>query len=230
MSGNNTNASSPAEPFALKDCALIAIATGRKAHNLSELRNHIRDVNIDSVYHHFWGGLLAARFEEREFNNDFAVWCRRHLREQALAEQLAVIDPVEHRELEELRRELLETIEARLDESETVHWLQAFQPFEFIRSQLVIFDTGTRLARPEALAEVIPELSTGTIFYHFIDARRRLPGGVDDFSYWLTGFDEPYFELRRGLAGIDPFFSSLSSIREEMTRVCLECRDREDKL
>ncbi len=226
MNKTNPNQS---EPFVLKDCALIAIATGRKAHTLTELRDQIRDVTIESIYHHFWGGLLGARFEEREFNNDFAVWCRRQLREQALAEQLAVIDPVEHGDLEDLRRELLEIIENRLDESETAHWLQAFRPFEFIRSQLVIFDTGTRLARPEALAEVIPELSTGTIFYHFIDARRRLPGGVDDFSYWLTGFDEPYFELRGGLAGIDPFFSSLSRIREELTRVCLECREKEEK-
>ena len=230
MPDNNNNVPSPAEPFVLKDCALITIATGRKAHTLAELRVQIRDVTMDSIYHHFWGGLLGARFEEREFNNDFAVWCRRQLREPALAEQLAVIDPVEHRDLEDLRGELLETMDSRLDESETARWLQAFRPFEFIRSQLVIFDTGTRLARPEALAEVIPELSTGTIFYHFIDARRRLPGGVDDFSYWLTGFDEPYVELRRGLAGIDPFFSSLSRIREEMTRVCLACRNKGEKL
>ena len=222
----SNNKYSPAEPFALKDCALIAIATGRKAVTLTELRDHIRDVNIDSIYHHFWGGLLGARFEEREFNNDIATWCRRQLREPALAEQLAVIDPVEYKDLEELRRELLEIIDDRLDESETAHWLQASRPFEFIRTQLVIFDTGTRLARPEALAEVIPELSTGTIFYHFIDARRRIEGGLDDFSYWLTGFEKPYTALIRGLAGIDPFFSSLSQIREKMTRICLECRDR----
>ncbi len=63
------------QPFVLKDCALIAIGTGRKAHTLTELRDQIRDVTIESIYHHFWGGLLGARFEEREFNNDFAVWC-----------------------------------------------------------------------------------------------------------------------------------------------------------
>lgn len=216
------------EPFSLKDCALIAIATGRKAVTLSELRDHIREVSADSIYHHFWNGLLGVRFEEREFNNDFAAWVRHHLREPALAEQLAVIDPVEHRDIEELRRELLDIIEARLDSSETVHWLRAAHSFEFIRSQLVIFDTGQRLWQPAELATVLPEVATGTIFYHFIDARRRLADGSDDFRFWLDAFGERYQELSRRLAAIDPFFSSLSQIREEMVQICQHCQPPEE--
>ncbi|MFU8819603.1 MAG: DUF5752 family protein [Desulfurivibrio sp.] len=217
------------EPFSLKDCALIAIATGRKAVTLSELRDHIRAVSADSIYHHFWSGLLGARFEEREFNNDFAAWCRHHLREPVLAEQLSVIDPVELRDMEELRRELLDIIETRLDGSETVHWLRASRPFEFLRSQLVIFDTGRRLTQPSELAAVLPESATGTIFYHFIDARRRLADGSDDFRSWLTGFGEGYVELGRRLAAIDPFFSSLSQVRDEMALICQQCREGEER-
>ena len=219
---------SQATPFSLKDCALIAIATGRKAVTLSELRDHIREVSADSIYHHFWSGLLGARFEEREFNNDFAAWCRHHLREPALAEQLAVIDPVELRDMEELRRELLDIIELRLDNSETVHWLRASRPFEFMRSQLVIFDTGKRLTQPAELAAVLPESATGTIFYHFIDARRRLADGSDDFRFWLAGFGERYELLGRRLAAIDPFFSSLSQVRSEMARICQQCQEEEE--
>ena len=218
------------QPFSLKDCALIAIATGRKAVTLSELRDHLREVSADSIYHHFWGGLLGARFEEREFNNDFAAWARHHLREPALAEQLAVIDPVEHRDIEELRQELLDIIETCLDNSESVHWLRASHPFEFIRSQLVIFDTGKRLRQPADLAEVLPEVATGTIFYHFIDARRRLEDGSDDFRFWLAAFGERYEELARRLAAIDPFFSSLSQIRDEIVQICRHCRQQEEAL
>ncbi|HET98015.1 MAG TPA: hypothetical protein ENN98_04875 [Desulfurivibrio alkaliphilus] len=213
------------EPFSLKDCALIAIATGRKAITLSELRDHLREVSADSIYHHFWSGLLGARFEEREFNNDFASWCRHHLREPVLAEQLSVIDPVELRDMEELRRELLDIIEMRLDGSESVHWLRASRPFEFLRSQLVIFDTGKRLTKPAELAAVLPESATGTIFYHFIDARRRLADGSDDFRFWLAGFGEDYAELGQRLAAIDPFFSSLSQVRDEMARICRQCQE-----
>lgn len=210
------------QPFALKDCSLIAIATGRKAFTLAEFRDHLRDVTTDSVYHHFWGGLLGARFEEREFNNDFAAWCRHHLHELELAEQLAVVDPGEHRELESLRRELLDIVDERLDSSELAHWRRAERPFEFLRSQLVIFATGKTLQQPEELPEVLPTMATGSIFYHFIDARRRLDDGGDDFSFWLAGFGTEYEELRRRLANIDPFFASLSQVREELARLCRE--------
>ncbi|MFP4084957.1 MAG: DUF5752 family protein [Desulfonatronovibrio sp.] len=214
--------------FALKDCALIAIATGRRASTLTELRNHLRDVRIDSVYHHFWGGLLGVSFEESEFNNDFATWCRKHLNEPALGEQLSVIDPVEHKDLENLRLELLDIIDTRLDENEVSQFLRASRPFDFLRSLLVIFDTEKRLKRPEDLARILPELTTGSIFYHFIDARRRLDGGTDDFSYWLSGFGSEYDKLRGQISAIDPFFSSLSQVRERLTAVCSEHLNTEE--
>ena len=208
--------------FTVKDCALITIATGRRAFTLTELRNHIRDVRSDCIYHHFWGGMLGAGFEESEYNNDFADWCRRHLNEMTLGEQLSVVDPVAHRNLEDLRVEVLEIIDERLAESELSLFLRATRPFEFLRSRLVIFDTGKKITRPEELSHILPELTTGSIFYHFIDARRRLEHGFDDFRLWLEGFGDDYVQLSGSLAGIDPFFSSLRQIRKELTEVCLE--------
>lgn len=226
MSANNSNNT---KIFALKDCALIAIATGRRAYTLTELRNHIRDVRIDSIYHHFWGGLLGVSFEESEFNNDFALWCRKHLNEPALGEQLSAIDPVGRKDLEDLRMELLEIIDTRLDESEVSHFLRASRPFDFLRSLLVIFDTGKRLHSPEALSEMLPDFTTGSIFYHFIDARRRLDDGTDDFRYWLSGFGDTYDKLCGRLSNIDPFFSSLSQVQEKLTEVCREHLNREKR-
>jgi len=208
--------------FSVKDCALITIATGRRAFTLTELRNHIRDVSPDSIYHHFWGGMLGAGFEESEYNNDFADWCRRSLNEIALGEQLSVVDPVAHKDLEDLRQEILEIIDERLAESEISLFLRSTRPFEFLRSLLVIFDTGKKITRPEDLTQILPELTTGSIFYHFIDARRRLEHGYDDFRLWLEGFGEDYMQLSGSLAVIDPFFSSLRHIRQEVTEVCLE--------
>jgi len=34
----------------------------------------------------------------------------------------------------------------------------------------------------EELGSRLATLSTGTTFYHFVDARRRNPGNVDDFT------------------------------------------------
>ena len=43
--------------------------------------------------------------------------------------------------LESLRQELLEIIEQRLDEIETVAWAKLDMQFHFVRSQMVVFDT-----------------------------------------------------------------------------------------
>lgn len=44
------------EPFAVKDCALIAIGTGERAQNLRELRDRLLTTHPACIYHHFWGG------------------------------------------------------------------------------------------------------------------------------------------------------------------------------
>ncbi|MDD2462916.1 MAG: DUF5752 family protein [Desulfobulbus sp.] len=205
--------------FDIKDCALITIATGRKAINLAELRDHLQAVGGDSLYHHFWGGLLSPRFEEREFHNDFAGWAHHSLREPELAERLAAVNPSEGQDMEAIRQEILEVIEDRLDESEISHWMPAGRQFEFLRSQLVVFDTHRRLEKPADLAEQIPKMSTSSIFYHFIDARSRIQEPIDDFRFWLTGFGAEHDDLCSQLAAIDPFFSSLSQIRQELAEL-----------
>jgi len=205
------------DAFALKDCALISIATGKRAESLKELRSCLLTISPDSIYLHFWGGLLKSCFEEREFNNDFAAWCHHSLHDNTLAERLAVLNPQDFSDLDALRQEMLAILEERLDESEYLHWVLASDPFEFLRSQIVVFDTYQRIQRPEALTTLLPHLSTSSLFYHFIDARRRLPAGSDDFRYWLSGFDGHYQPLCDQLAGIDPYFESLSALRQQVT-------------
>lgn len=203
--------------FEIKDCALIAIATGNRAINLKELRDILLAIDQDSIYYHFWGGLLQPRFEEREYNNDFAAWSWYGLHDAALAERLAVIDPTELESLEELRQELLEIIEERLDEKEHMRWMFATASFEFIRSQIVVFDTRKRATTPEEFAGLFPTISSSSVFYHFIDARRRLPHHGDDFSFWLAGFDGRYDDLGGKLAAVDPYFGSLSQLKNRLT-------------
>jgi hypothetical protein len=52
------------EPVFVKACALVTIATGKKAQNLKEMREHLFNIHLGSVYHHFGGGLLRPRFDE----------------------------------------------------------------------------------------------------------------------------------------------------------------------
>jgi hypothetical protein len=205
--------------FAVKDCALIAIATGKQDYTLSELRNDLQTVSADSIYYHFWGSLLQPRFEEREFNNDFAGWARHSLHDNRLAERLAVIDPTDYKDLEELRRDLSDIIEEHLDSESSVSWIRANRPFEFIRSQIVVFDTHRRLQEPAELAQLIPRLSPSSIFYHFIDARRRLANDGDDFRLWLSSYNGQYHGLCQDLSAVDPYFGNLVELRSQLTNI-----------
>lgn len=207
------------DEFAIKDCALAIIATGRRARTLRELRDVIRDVHPGSIYHHFWGTLLRPQPADREYNNDFAAWCYHSLHDPPAAERLAVIDPADYSDLEELRQELVEVIEERLDETELMLFTEADEQFHFARSVIVVFDTHNVLAHPRQLVEVLPQMSVGSVFYHFVDARRRDPIGKDDFSAWLSGLGPEYSCLVDLIAGIDPYFESLFVIRDRLAQV-----------
>ena len=208
----STNAN--VEPFAVKDCALVTIATGKKAQNLKELRDHLLTIHLGSIYHHFWGRLLSPRFNEPEYNNDFAEWVHHALQDDILAEQLSVINPDPFENLESLRQELLEVIEQRLDEIETVNWAKPDMQFHFVRSQMVVFDTRSKIEQPEELVEAVPKMSVGSIFYHVIDARRRSPEIMDDFRTWLKSWGDD--DLCSQLAEVDPYFGSLVELRQQL--------------
>lgn len=216
------------EPFAVKDCALITIGTGERAQNLRELRERIITTHQGCIYHHFWGGLLRPSFDDPEYQNDFAAWAWRGLHDSRLAERLSLIDPSEFRDLEMLRRELVEVIEERLEETEMVPWAQHDRQFFFVRSQIVIFDTTIRIRDVADCATTLPRLTGSSVFYHFIDARRRTDSRRDDFSEWLLGFGDSHVGLVGKLAAIDPYFSTLTELRGELSALFnyyLETRD-----
>jgi hypothetical protein len=207
------------DPFAVKDCALISIATGERAQNLRELRDRLVSTHSGCIYHHFWGGLLRAGFDEPEYPNDFAAWANHGLRDNLLAERLALIDPTDFGDLEELRRELTDIIEERLDEDDWVPWAKANQQFHFTRSQIVVLDTRIRIEEPQQLKNQIPLLSVSSLFYHFIDARRRTADRDDDFSEWLKGFGNQYTQLVEQLGAVDPYFRTLTELRVQFGEI-----------
>lgn len=205
--------------FAVKDCALAAIATGQRAQNLRELRDRLLTVHPGCIYYHFWGGLLRPRFDDPEYNNDFAFWVRHALHDVPLAERLAVIDPADYPDLDALRQELVEVIEERIDEYDYQTWARPDQQFHFVRSQTVAFDTARRLHEPRELASTVPGLALGSIFYHVIDARRREPHGIDDFRAWLAQFGDTHQGLIARLAEVDPYFINLAELRQLLAQL-----------
>lgn len=204
-------------PFEIKDCALIAIATGRRAQNLREIISLLQDIDLNCIYYHFWGGLLRPRFDNPEYHNDFAVWIAHGLHNKTLAERLALIDPAGYESMAELRDEMVDVIEEDLDETEYPAWADRDNQFEFISSQLVVFNTNVSINNPVEMSNFIPGMSAGSIFFHFIDGRRRNNDRLDDFRNWLYQYEDRYEGLIDMIKVIDPYFSSLTELRSQLT-------------
>lgn len=215
MTENNSHVN----PFEIKDCALIALATGVRAYNLGELGDKLETIDKGSIYYHFWGGRLRPRFDDPEYNNDFAAWARHSLHDGILAERLGAVNPTEFDNLSTLRQELIEIIEQRLDESDILHWTKPDYRFGFNTSKIVVFNTDKIVRKPEEFKTIIPKLSIGSIFYHFIDARRRTPDRIDDISNWLFDFNFEYVDLLEELAKVDPYFATLTEIQSQLSMI-----------
>jgi hypothetical protein len=207
--------SSPA-PFEFKDCALIGLSVGKTAHSLRELRDRLGEVPPQSLWHHFFESLLRPAFDDPEYPNDFALWAKRSLHDDVLAERLGVIDPVEFEDVEHLRQHLVDVVEDRLSEMAWEHSVAPGHEFYFLRSQVVVVSSGISAASPRELGQRIRGLPTGSIFFHVVDARRRSPLHVDDFSVWLEAWGDAYAPVREQLARARMHQGPLSELRERI--------------
>lgn len=206
----------PSTSFYVKDCTLAPIAIGSKAQTLGEFRDVLKTVSANSLYYHFWRQSMETALSPGDFYNDFARWAHEDLHDDILAERLSLIDPSEYADLEKLRADLIEIVDNRLDEqSGTPFYMQA-RAFHFIRSKIIIFNTSYRMEHPKDLVKTLPIISHTSLFYHFIDARRRDPVGKDDFSVWIISCGEEFHPLSEKISQIDPYFIPLNDLQKKL--------------
>jgi hypothetical protein len=207
-----------AEPFAVCDCSLVRFATGRVCTNLRELWAAVRNVPEPVLEHHMMRCALDDYFELYEFPNDLARWCWDALGDNIIGEQLGLVDPYQHPDLETLRQELLTVIEDRLWGLDRVPWCKEGRELHLMESRLVTYDTGERISSLAVLAESIDRISLRSLYYHFHEARRRSAGKGDDFSTWLEQLGADPALVGR-IRSIDFYFLNLNQLRRELGEV-----------
>ncbi len=204
-------------PFEVKDCALLIRMSGLPpAINLRELRERVAACSENVLFHHFCESLLRPAFDHPDYRNDFAVWAKWYLSDRVLAERLGILDPYTVKSLEELRAITLDIFDERLSEVVAIPSAAPGDEFYFLEATTVVFDTGERVNSPKELGTAIRKMTNGSIFFHFLEARRRTPVGVDDFSVWMKGEGKKYAKYIRALESIDFYFHSLSNLKEEI--------------
>jgi hypothetical protein len=214
--------------FEVKDCALLSRMSGLPpAFNLRELRDRIAVCGENVLFHHFCETTLRGTFDNPDYRNDFAVWSKLNFGDRVLAERLGILDPYAFPSLRELRAATLEVIDERLGESTMIPWARPGDELFLMEATTVMFDTGIRISHPRELAASIGAMTGGSVYFHFLEARRRPPFGKDDFTAWLLENDageknRPYVEA---LAHIDFYFHTLPLLRKELVKVLSDLED-----
>ena len=212
-------------PFEIMDCSLLIRMSGLPpAYNLRELRDRVAVCSHDVLYHHFCETPLSPSFEYPEYRNDFAVWASRRLSDKVLAERLGAVDPYACPSIEGLRETVLEVIDERLSEVTMIPWARPGHEFYFMEATTLVFDSGERVHVLRDLPDAIGRMSNGSIYFHFVEAQRRQPVGMDDFSHWIGGFGEAGTAAVEALRRIDFYFYTLRELREELVRVLAPLR------
>src|SRR3989338_3679847 len=84
--------------------------TGLRAHNLTELLEHIKTVPGSVIYHHTHHFLQQHQHLSPEPPNDFAYWATEILRNERLGDKLASIGICDLPAIRELRNRVVELI------------------------------------------------------------------------------------------------------------------------
>lgn len=205
--------------FEFKQCVTILKSTGKKAKNLRELKDLLAEVNESAIAHHTYQYFLKGHV--LEYTNDFAHWAGESIEERALAERLSNIDPYGYASLQDLRRNLIGTLEDYLTTFPEPRDALPGDEFHFNETVTLVFPAGVRARNLAEFFMAMKYIEGSSLYYHFYDARVRLGGRADDFSLWLEeGVEKP--EVAKRIRAIDPFMHNLETIRERIVEAVEE--------
>jgi len=199
-------------PFQFIGCVELRQVLDHRATDERELLERLEDVPAGSVFYHTHGYFLRHRPITTAYGNDFAAWVAVHVRDQVLAERLAVINPFEASTLEDLREELVSVIHDHLLRLPSVPRVEFGEAFHFQQSLIVEVPLGAGAATLEEFRRGLAEVDASAVYFHMVEARARLGRRSGDFAEWLrTSLEMP--RLAERIERIDAYMTSLERVR-----------------
>lgn len=190
---------------------------GRKAKNAAELRAHLAEVPEMSVYYHTHRFLQQHHYLSPEPPNDFAYWVTGVLNDDLLGEQLASIDVVQFVTIEQIRRRILEILDAYCVSAERAAEAPRGEEFHFMSCQTFAFPTPHRASTLHEFRDALGKVSINSLYFHMFDARLRPELGMNDFSVWLR--DNGYRALAEEINLLDPYSHTLEGLRKTLIKL-----------
>ena len=199
-------------PFQFIGCVEVRQALDHRARDERELLDRLEDVPAGSVFYHTHGYFLRHRPVTTAYGNDFAAWVAGHVRDQVLAERLAVINPFEMASLEDLREELMSAIHDHLLRLSTVPRVEFGEVFHFQQSHIVEVPLGAAVTTLAEFRAGLSEVDASAIYFHMVEARSRLGRRSGDFAEWIRdALEMP--ALAERIERIDAYMTNLERVR-----------------
>ena len=205
-------------PFRFFGCIELREILGKRAHDERELTELLEQVPVGSVYYHTHSVFLRRHRITEAYPNDFANWVAAEVRDQVLAERLAVVDPFEFEDLEPLREELISILEEHIENLQPVPRVVFGEPFFFILSHVVDVPLGLTARTLEEFIACLREVDESSIYLHTLEARVRRGVKGGDFAEWLRR-ELGLTTLAEEIACINPYLGGLERIRTELLRL-----------
>lgn len=204
------------QPFEFVGCLELREMLGRAAWDERELLVGIEDIPAGSITYHTRSYFLRSRYLAAPYPNDFATWAAIQVRDRVLGERLAVIDPFDFANVEQLRAELISIIDHHLTTLQTVPRVDYGEPFHFMRSALIEVPTGIAARNLREFRDALERVDPSAIFFHFYESGHR--PGADPLAWLETelGLADLAGRLRR----LNPYVSSLAGMRAQLLTAC----------
>ena len=212
-------------PFVFIGCVELRQAVGRQALDERELMDRLEEVPTGSIFYHTHGYFLRHRPLTTAYGNDFARWVAVEVRDRALGERLAVVDPFEFTDLEELREELVTIIHDHVRRLAMAPRAELGEVFHFQQSHIVEVELGPGASTLTEFREGLATVDASAIYFHMVEARGRLGRRSGDFAEWLrTSLEMP--ALAQRVERIDTYMTSLERVRARVLSLVDEALER----
>lgn len=206
-------------PFEFVTCGELIQILGLRAEDERELAEILAEVSLDCVHYHTHGHFLRHGFLGAPYPNDFATWAAIQVRDRVLSERLALVSPLDFSSLEQLREEILAILDDHLSHLSIVPRVTFGEPFNFMQSRIIEVPTGVIAHNLEEFRAGLVTIPSSAIYFHTIEAPRRLARPGTDFALWLReGLG--LTKLAEAINRVDLYAGSLERLRTELLRLC----------
>jgi hypothetical protein len=199
-------------PFVFTGCVEVRQALQRTAIDERELMDRLEEVPAGSIFYHTHGYFLRHRPITTAYGNDFAAWVTVQVRDQALSERLAVVNPFEFPSIEALREELVTVVHDHLRRLRTVPRVESGEAFHFQQSYIVEVELGAPATTLAEFRDGLAAVDASAVYFHMVEARARLGRRSGDFAEWIRG-SLGLTDLAERIERIDTYMTSLERVR-----------------